>query len=249
MTKIIYIITFGLLNLTTYGFGQTELLRKYNFDEGGYYILGVRSESDHNGLSDSLGEFYTADIRILNAIKKEWVFKKPSPKYACGYHYEVIVCKNGIGLESFSINLNCNEIVSANGYFYFDSRQLRMFKDDLKRAYRIQENFSSLNEARDYRSKVVTQPTLIFVPTPEWTNYEGTFEFTFFCQGKSKDCRNNERKLLETIKAEISQAYPDEPFELDLRGGSTTELFIAVKSNKSLADKFTLYKRDLKLDG
>src|SRR5687767_9322662 len=110
MTKIRLLAAFGFFIHFTYSFGQTELLKKYNFDEGGYYILGVRSESDRNALADSLGEFYTDDIKILNAIKKEWVFKKPSPKFACGYHYEVIVCKNGVGLESFSINLNCDEI-------------------------------------------------------------------------------------------------------------------------------------------
>ncbi len=80
-------ITIIISFLSSLTFGQTQLLKKYNFDEGGYYLAGIRSESDPNSLADSLGEFYTADITLLNAMKKDWTFKKPSPQYACGYHY------------------------------------------------------------------------------------------------------------------------------------------------------------------
>lgn len=244
--KHIAIIIFLLL--TSFFFGQTQLLKKYDFDKGGYYLIGVRSESDRNGLADSLGEFYTDDIKILNAIKKEWTFKKPSPKYACGYHYEVVICKNGLELESFSINLNCNEIVSDNGYFYFETRQLRMFKDSFKKLFRKQEKFASLTDARNYRKNILKVPNLILTPTPIWTKYEGTFQFTYVCPKGSKDCLDNEAKLLIKLTEEIKLKYPDEEFELEGRGGSISDLFVEVKCNKTLADKFGLYKRDLEFD-
>lgn len=238
----------GLLLLTSTLFGQTQLLKSYDFDKGGYYLLGLLSESDRNGLADSLGDFFTDDIKVLQAIKKEWSFKKPSPQYACGYHYNILICKNGVKIESFSINLNCNEIATDRGYFYFETRQLRMFKDNFKKPIRKSENFSSLTEARNYRTKILSEPTLIYTPTPNWTKYEGTFEFTYICPKGSKDCLDNEKKILAQLNVEIAKTYPGEQFELNGRGGSSDELFVEVKSNKSLADKFKLYKRDLEFD-
>ena len=91
--KIALSITFTFLSLAV--LGQTKLLSDYDFEKGGYSILGTFAESDRNGLKDSIGEFYTDDISILNRFKKEWVFDKPGKKYSCGYHYTVYVCKNG----------------------------------------------------------------------------------------------------------------------------------------------------------
>jgi len=243
MKTVILHTTLLLLTLTS--FGQTQLLKDYDFNKGGYYILGTLSESDPNGLADSLGEFYTDDIAVLNQFKKEWVFKKPSPKYACGYHYEVVICKNGLELESFLINLNCNEINSDKGYFYFDIKKLRIFYGKLKKPYRKSVDFASLTEARNYRTKILTDSSLIVTPTPDWTKYEGTFQFDYECPKGSKDCSyDNKQKKLKEIELEIKKVYPDEKFELNERGGSLTSIIVEVKCNQSLSDKFNLFKRD-----
>jgi hypothetical protein len=243
-----YILTVGLLLLASTLFGQTQLLKNYDFDKGGYYLLGLRSESDRNGLVDSLGDFYSGDIKILNSIKKEWTFKKPSPQYACGYHYNILICKDGLEIEHFSINLNCNEIATDKGYFFFETRQLRMFKENFKKPFKKSEKFSSLTETRNYRTKILSKPSLIYTPTPNWTKYEGTFRFTYICPKGSADCFDNEKKLLLQLKTKISKAYPGEQFEIEGQGGSSDVLFVEVKSNKSLAYKFKLYKRDLNYD-
>jgi len=133
---------------------ETQLLKDYDFDKGGYYLLGTFSESDHNGLRDTLGEFYTDDISVLNQFKQEWIFDKPSPFYACGYHYTVYICKNGLEVESFAINLNCNMISTDKGFFYFDTQKLRMFIGKLKKPFVQKEEFSSLITARDKRAKI-----------------------------------------------------------------------------------------------
>jgi len=54
---------------------------------------------------------------------------------------------------------------------------------------------------------------------------------------------DNEEKVLKNLTLEIKKAYPNEEFELESKGGSSTELFVGVKCNKSLNDKFQLYKR------
>ena len=237
-----------LLLLAIVSFSQTQLFKDYNFNNGGYYILGTFSESDPNGLRDTLGEFYTDDISILNQFKKEWVFKKPSPKYACGYHYSVFVCKDGVTLEELEINLNCNEIVSDKGYFYFDTQKLRMFKGKLKTPYHISNDFASLTQARDYRTKILSDSSLIMTPTPDWTKYEGTFRFTYKCKEGTKTCMNKEDSLFKAMKVEITKQYPGENFELSNVGGSLTEIFVEVRCNKTLEEKFKLYYRDIQYD-
>jgi hypothetical protein len=169
------------------------------------------------------------------------MFKKPSPQYACGYHYVVSVCRNGLPIESFHINLNCNLIVTDKGYFFFDAKKLRMFKSKLSKPVAKREKFSSVAQARASRDKILSQKDLIMTYTPAWTKYEGEFSFTYTCKKGSGDCLEQETKLLKQLTQEINKAYPAETFELNGVGGSNTELFVNVKCNKTLADRFKLY--------
>lgn len=123
-----------------------------------------------------------------------------------------------------------------------------MFKDSFKKPIRRQEKFTSLTDARNYRKNILKDTNLILTPTPTWTKYEGTFNFTYVCPKGSKDCLGNEEKLLKKLTEEIKLKYPGEEFELEERGGSSSDLLVEVKCNKTLADKFGLYKRDLESD-
>lgn len=239
-----FFLTSFIIFFSFNGKGQTQLLKKYNFEEGGYYILGIRLFSDENGLADSLKEFYTDDIKVLNEIKKKWVFKKPSPMFACGYHYNILVCKNGITKESISINLNCNEIVSDLGYFYFDSELLRMFQNRFKKPTIKQEKFKSVNEARNYRSSIIEDSNLIYTQTPNWVDFEGYFTCWYECPKDITDCLFQEKSLLPKVKEEIKKNYPNENFEVIGNGGSNSDLFLEIKCNKTLEEKFTLYRRN-----
>ncbi|MCK6639242.1 MAG: hypothetical protein L6Q81_04085 [Bacteroidia bacterium] len=238
--RIVALIIAHLLG-TFAGYCQTQLLKNYDFDKGGYYILGVYSEADRNGLRDSIGEFYTDSIPILNQFKQEWTFDQPSPRYACGYHYTVYICKDGLPIEHFFINLNCNVIVSGKSCFYFDAHKLRVFKGKLKRPIRKNDKFESIKEARTKRSEILTQPKLITTFTPNWMKFEGEFSFTYSCPAGSNDCLSQDDSLLQQLALEIQSAYPEEIFELQSAGGSSTELFVNVRCNKTLADKFKLY--------
>lgn len=236
--------TIFLLTICSLLPGQVAFLKDYDFDNGGYYILGSLSESDPNGLADSLGEFYTNDISILNLIKKEWIFKKPGKKYACGYHYIIHVCRDGKSLENFAINLNCNEIVGNKGYFYFNSNKLRVFKDSFKKMYATFEIFDELKIAKQKRDSLLQNKNVLLVETPRWTKYEGAFKFTYVCDVKTKSCLSNGDKILPKLKMKINQKFQNEKFELNDVGGSNSELFVEVLCNKTLSDKFNLFKRD-----
>jgi hypothetical protein len=243
MRLIILNIVFLALVFCAFG-GEHQVLKEYHFEEGGYSIIGTFSESDENSLSDSLGEFFTDDIALLNEFKKDWIFKKPGNMYASGYHYRVFICKNGLALESLSINLNCEEIVTDEGYFHFNPDLLRQFYGKFKKLYRKSMNFESLNEARNYRTKILSDSSLIMTPTPTWTKFEGEFDFTFKCPDGTKTCLRKEEKIKKKIKKEIMQNYPEEDFTLMDRGGSLTEISQTISCNKTLSDKFNLYYRD-----
>jgi hypothetical protein len=133
MTYSKYVLFIALLSTQSMVYAQTQVLKNYDFDKGGYSLIGIRSESEFNQLAHDLDDFYTDNIEVLNAIKKEWTFKKPTGMYACGYHYYVSVCKNGLELERFAINLSCHEIVANKRHYYFEEQQLGRFKDQLKK--------------------------------------------------------------------------------------------------------------------
>ena len=242
MKTIILNITLLLLTVST--FGQTKLLKDYDFEKGGYYILGEILINEDNTLQDSIGDFYTDDVSVLNKFKKDWVFKKQGKKYACGYHYTIYVCKQGQILESFSINLECKEIVTNKGYFYFDPNLLRQFYGKFKKPYARIDSFKTITEAREYRTKILNDTTLIMTEKPLWTEYEGSFRFTYKCAENTKNCLDNEEKILKLVESEIKEKYPSEKFLLLDAGGSLTTVFIEIICNKSLSDNFDLYYRD-----
>lgn len=240
-TTFLY-ITFLFLTIST--FGQTRLFKDYDFNKGGYSLLGTFSESDKNSLRDSIGEFYTNDTLLLNKFKRDWVFDVPGNMYACGYHYIVYLCNQGQIIESFAINLNCQEIATDVGYFYFDPKLLREFYGKMKKPFRRSYDFDSITEARNFRNEILKDTNLIMTTTPDWVRFEGEFDFSYKCPEKEKLCFEKEDSLKTAIKDEILRTYPGEDFELRDRCGSWTELCQTVNCNKSLSDKFNLYYRD-----
>ncbi len=219
---------------------QKALLNKYPFEKGGYAIVGLLSESDPNDFQKEVGEFYTNDIKVLNDFKKTWIFTKKSPMYACGYHYSIQVIHNGTILESFEVNLNCNVIATDNGYFYFDIKKLSQFKGSLKKPSKKKHSFNSIAEGKTYISTIKKDKTLLLTFEPTWTQFEGEFTFTYKNPDKKYDPDIIEKKLQLMIK----NNYPNEKFKIhQIMWGSDGEYEFEIKSNKSLFDKFSIYKK------
>lgn len=229
----------SLLLLTKFASAQYIPFKKYDFDKGGYSILGMKDESDYNPLAAKLGEFYTDDIKVLNMIKTTWVFDKKSPQYACGYHYIVFLCKNGKVVEDMDINLNCAVIATNKGYYFFDAQKLSFISDSLKKPLVKTQTFKSITEARKQLSIAQTDKNLIFIPHPRWEKYDGEFRFDYKSKALGNDLAT--RKILKKIHAQILKTYPNEPFLLKETGGSTNSISVEVTCRQSLKDKFKLY--------
>jgi hypothetical protein len=233
---------------------QVQPLKKFNFNQGGYTLLAIYNESDPNSLRDSLQEFYIDDISVLNEIKQDWIFTVSSPKYACGYHYEILICKEHKVLQSYAINLNCHEIVTDSGYYYFDSEKLRKYYRYKKRVYSKWMQFDSIQKARDFSHKLSGFNGIIFTPEPNWINYEGSFRFAvshpmIYDSSWSLDEMVKKTNIfLDSITSIVKSAYPGENFELRDAGGSLNEIDFEIFCNKSLEQKFTLFKRGIPHD-
>ncbi len=223
-----------LLAFCMSAFSQTSLLNDFNFENGGYSLVGIRSAKlKKTFLMDTLKDFYTNDIKILNEFKKEWVFNKTNDGFKYDFHYTIYICKNGISIEQFNINLSSNEITSAKGTFFFDSNKLISFKRKVKKAYRRTDEFKTLKQAREYKSSITTDKNLVFITPPIWNEYDGSFSF----DGSNGDSLTIREISLTKLTAEIKKVYPYENFELEDLGN----VYVGTKCQKALAMKFKLY--------
>ena len=79
---------------------------------------------------------------------------------------------------------------------------------------------------------------------PHWTEYEGSFRFTYKCTEDVTDCLDNEKEIFKLVETEIREKYPNENFSLTDAGGSLTTVSFEIMCTKSLSDNFDLYFRD-----
>lgn len=224
--------------------GQADLFGKYSFEEGGFVLLGLQAHHTDHKISKSLGNFYTDDIAVLNSIKASWRFPKPGPAHACGYHYNILLYRNGVVLGGAAINLDCNEIATKEGSYIFDGRLLSTLKNRVKPLFVEEKEFPSVGEARNYWYKINADPRFVYAQRPAWLDHEGTFVFEVPCDASDGDCSSITTDRLEKLRVQISNAYPDEEFVLEPNGGVTDrESFVRIRCNKSLEEKFTIYPR------
>lgn len=251
--KVIQSILLFLLPLSI--FSQYAPLENLDLETGEYYILAMFSESDPNSLRDSLGEFYIKDIQVLKELKELWKFDQEAPLYACGYHYKILICRNGKSIDNFYINLNCNTLCNNGNCYNFDNNKLRMLFGKTKTFF-TEHKSCSIKEGREYLKYIQGDSNLIYAPNPLWMKYEGYFEFTYtYPNGTEAYYPEYEEKIdlsllkytkdtvFATLSKQIMETYPNENFELKDYGGSITEIIMRVTSNKSLERKFNLYER------
>lgn len=237
----IFLICFGLISALNV-LGQTSLFGKYRFEDGGYTLVGTGSGSDKNALAESLGEFYTDDIAVLNAIKKAWVFRRRQYQYACGYHYIVILVKNGVELERHGINLNCRELTTDDGSLYFNPQLIARFQGRLQKLRVSQDKFETLAEARGFWEKIHTDSGFVYAYPPKWLKYEGAFRFTYKCPDPGCGDFGDQSKFTEPVRAMIAGKFPGEDFELTENGGtSNKEIFFEIQSSQAFFKKFDLF--------
>jgi hypothetical protein len=157
-----------------------------------------------------------------------------------------MIMRNGVKVDSWSINLECKEITTKDGSRYFDSKKLESLYGKVKPLFRKQEQFASITEARERFRNYQASKDFVHADRPQWVDFEGEFSFRVACPSEVKNCymREHEEKVIPQLREKLAAAYPGEKFELRANGGTSSgELFVEVKCNKTLEEKFTLYDR------
>lgn len=226
---------------------KVHLFEKYDFESGRYAVVGLIWSEESHKIQKELGDFYTDDVQILTEFKQKWVTDKRSPVFACGYHYTIYVLKDGVEVESFSLNLDegCNTVATSYGYYFFDPNKLAEFIGRLKTPIVKRNSFKSVSEGRTYIKSLSDRADLLMVVTPDWLEYDGEFRFNVDCNfGDLESDRS--RQCLKRVEKQIMKEYHGEKFVLDLggimSGPGKSEILIIMKCSKDLYDKFNLYK-------
>lgn len=225
---------------------QHAPFEKYRFEDGGYTLVGVFEHHSDHPVQKKVGEFYTDDIPVLNSIKKAWNFPKPQKMYACGYHYYIVLMRNGSKVDDVSINLECDQLVTDEGSHVFKAELLTSIAPRLKPLFARNDTFATVGAARKYWMDSKKDPNFVYAYPPRWLDYEGRFRFRTQCPKTDRDCYMSGRdsELVASVRQQISAAYPGEKFDLRANGGmSTGEAWLEITCNKLLEAKFVLFDR------
>ena len=226
----------------SYHSGNIRLLDKYNFEEGGYAVLGI-IQGGHPK-ERSVGNFYTDDIDLLNELKKTWVTGKPVSSCLCASQYEIYIVKNGKVHQSFGVILeeSIESVIIDWKSYYFDPENLSRYRDRFKELDIKEHQFETLQAARQFLKELSPDPNLLLYWEPPWAEYDGTFFFYLPC-GRAED-----DKCLENLRLQISEKYPNRKFELHCWGRSHNRtdpskdsIGVNVWCEKLLYSEFDLY--------
>jgi hypothetical protein len=241
---VFYSITLAIFGTFVDSSAQVKPFEEYDLSSGEYVFVGIFSHNDDHPIQKKLGEFYTDDVAVLRSLKAEWVFLKPQRQHACGYHYQFLLIKKGIVEKSNVANLECRELVTDSGSVLFDSKLLSRFK--FKPLRRESRSFETVSDARRHLNAVLQDPDVVYIYPPRWSRFEGEFRFNMKCPPELKDCYmfENFPKIKPQVENAVRHAYPGEDFEIASGGGATGgELYITIRCNKSLEEKFDIYDR------
>ncbi len=218
----------------------------FNFDDGGYTLVGIFAHHSDHPVQKKIGQFFVRDIKVLKDIQRTWSFPREQRMYTCGYHYNILLLKDGVRLEGLSINLECDEIVTAQGSRYFDSSHLIDLKSRVEPLKVMEKEFGSIEDARRYWNSLSDDPNFVFATEPKWVRYDGRFRFRTKCPPNNRDCYyfGKDSEVLAEVSRKIRDAYPNEPFELKTSGGSSEgEVYFEITCGSALADKFDIFDR------
>ena len=220
-----------------------NLLQKYDFEKGGFSIVGTIWHGQRHELQKALGDFYVDDVQVLKELQKKWVTEKRSPFYKCGYHYRVFIIEDRKERESFLINVEkgCNTVVTDYGSFYFDPFKISSFKEKLRNPIIKQEHFEFYQEGRDYLQSLSENENFLLYLKPDWIDHDGEFYFVAECQ--EIGFRSSVvQECLSNIKERISSKYPGLNYNLKHTGAVFGKLLIKMECNEEFYNRFSLYE-------
>jgi hypothetical protein len=218
MTKVPqFLILFILLLSVKWAGGQTNILKKLNFDEGEWKMFGILFENEQNTLQDSLGNFFTNDNEVFKSMQKTWKLKKHEGFYACGYHYKFLFIQNDTVEHTLMLNLNCREICGDIGCYEFPESMLRQFFPKLKQIPRTKYEVNNLQTARKLYKHLLSVDSVMIASEnyQYWSKFAGVIEIEVI-----DSVVDDYVKIDKFVSTKIKADYPNEVFEIE-KGSST----------------------------
>lgn len=172
------------------------LLEKHPLEPGDSLVV-LKIMGEHP-ISERIGDFYVDEPGALQLIKSKWVTGAPAPFFLCGYHYRLHVISKGAVQESFDLNLEsgCNTIVNEKGEArWFNPSLIEKFEDIYQKPRIDNKSFETLKLAREYLASTKGDPRALMTEEPEWTRFDGTFNFDYACDAAKGEGESEEACL------------------------------------------------------
>lgn len=216
MKHLIFILTFTISTAFT-AIGQTNILKKQNFDKGEWKLFGISLKNEPNTLQDSLGDFFTNDKELLKSIQKTWKLKEHKGFYACGYHYKFVFIQNDTVEHTWMLNLNCREICGDLGCYEFPESMLRQFYPKLKHIPKTKYEVSDLQTARKLYKHLLSVDSVMIASEnyQYWSKFPGVIKIEVV-----DSIVDDYVKIDKFVSDKIKADYPKEIFEIK-KGSST----------------------------
>lgn len=211
-----------------------------NFDmsSGDFKFIGSYSFAvNKTPIVDSLKQFYIDDLKSLKWIKDNWRFNKYSPAYECGYDYNFYLVKDGEVLDSFSLNIECRELVTKIDSFDFDPGLLSYLIGKTKPMIRKYKKFENRKEGLLYLDSIKQDSKYLAHKPKPWIEFEGKFEFKF------DDFQNfkNAETLITNLENKIEKVY-GKKFQLDLSQASRDYFNFYLFTTKEIYEAFDMFE-------
>lgn len=241
-----YLITTIILVILTVfsAVGQTNILKKLNFDKGEWKLFGISFENEKNRLQDSLGNFFSNDKELFKLIQKTWKLKEHKGMYGCGYHYKFVFIQNDTIQHTWMLNLNCREICGELGCYEFPESMLRQFYPRLTKIPKTRYEIDNLQTARKLYKYLLTIDSVMIASEnyQSWSKFHGVVKVEVI-----DSIVNNYVKIDKFVSGKIKVDYPDEIFEIKKgssshppKGADTYHYYIYC--TPKMGNNFTTYK-------
>ena len=191
-------------------FGQTEVLKKMNFDNGSWKIFGIANSNSKNTLQDSLGDFFVKNIDVLKQIQKTWMLKKDSTRMH-NFQYELRFVQNDTNVYSVQISLDEKKFTGREGCYVFPDNMLRQFSSKLKHITKTEYKVNGLENVRKLCKQLKQIDTVYF------SSYGSEFYLNFDGEMKISvrdSIVKNGTKLYSAVYSKIKKDHPKQSFVL-----------------------------------
>jgi len=228
------------------------LLEKHPLEPGDSLVV-LKIMGEHP-ISERIGDFYVDEPGALRLIKSKWVTGAPAPFFLCGYHYRLHVISKGAVQESFDLNLEsgCNTIVNEKGEArWFNPSLIEKFEDIYQKPRIDNKSFETLKLAREYLASTKGDPRALMTEEPEWTRFDGTFNFDYACDA-AKGEGESEEACLASVSRRLRTKYPNQEFLPEARRqtftrGKLESIGVRLSCTDSFRKRFDLFP--VKKDG